>query len=91
MLYTQTGTPFYASPEVWKDQVSLYINFEALRFKSRYLVIRMHRLWISNILHTFLTWKYGWIMSKNYKGLIIKNILGKYNNIDNKVYSNDLN
>ena len=20
MLYTQTGTPYYASPEVWKDQ-----------------------------------------------------------------------
>lgn len=36
LLQTQTGTPYYASPEVWRDEPSFYIIFI---FKFYYIFI----------------------------------------------------
>ena len=68
LLYTQTGTPYYASPEVWKDQ--------PYNYKSD--------IWsLGCVLYEMITLKPPF-RAENMEGLYNKVIKGQYHNIPSK-------
>ncbi|MCQ2817613.1 MAG: protein kinase [archaeon] len=74
MLYTQTGTPYYASPEVWKDKP----------YDSS------SDIWSIGCVIYELCTLYPPFKGKDMDGLFRNVIKGKYDPINNKIYSKDL-
>jgi len=73
--YTQTGTPYYASPEVWKDQP----------YDSK------SDIWsLGCVLYEMITLKPPF-RAENMEGLYNKVIKGQYSKIPDKFASSDLN
>ena len=74
LLYTQTGTPYYASPEVWRDQP----------YDSK------SDIWsLGCVLYEAITLKPPF-RAEDMQGLYKRVLAGKYARIPSKHYSDDL-